>query len=692
MRGAYSLPLREFLGLKHKQEHQQKRELSQPFNPAAKPGGSYKRPSRRPPGGQSQLRLKHGEMDTFTADLISWVAGGCQPLAWETLVARKDELEAPTWLDGEILGLDSISHKVLALSLAHLVHLQGGLDNSPFEPGQDLDGGYLIQVLNLSSPHGVWELAKRLGTDSPLRTRGYLEVDREWSTRQKRNGSSPISVARFLKTDISLSVNCLGSLLGLEKLDVEDLGPSLEDLALPQAVRSQLGRLLENPPELDCPFIVYLKGTEQSGRRTLAKCLAKHFNRTLKSIRPSDGPQPGAFAIAEIPSHFDSQDFQLIKEHPSWLFLKPMEKDLSFDPESRAALVLDLGPLFTDERTILWNRQMQEAGPSFSALDITELAALDAAPGRIVEAVKRLSRSSAWEELSPEAVQERLKVALTSGKSEVPETTHAEKLKPVRSLDELCLAPEAMTRFKHILQAIRGRKEMLANWKLDPGLVGHAQGVMLFHGLSGTGKSMAAEVLAHELELPLLRMEAAEIESPYVGESESRLQKFFASVKGKPAVLLLDEVDTVLMNRSTTTGSTKRYQDNFVNTFLRELDRFEGILVLTSNHPGALDPAVERRIQFRMAFESPSAEVRAQIWKTLLGDAPIPGRQDLDFSLVAEHFPFSGGRIRNAFMDACQRAAEAGAISQDILLAACEEEQRSSIATQPFRIIRGFSA
>ena len=70
------------------------------------------------------------------------------------------------------------------------------------------------------------------------------------------------------------------------------------------------------------------------------------------------------------------------------------------------------------------------------------------------------------------------------------------------------------------------------------------------------------------------------------------------------------------------------------------------------------------------------------IWKTLLGDAPIPGREALDFSSVAERFPFSGGRIRNAFMDSCQRAAEAGAISQDILLAACEEEQRSSIATQ----------
>ena len=688
----YSVPLSQFLGLKQREESKKEREPSQPFNPAPKPEGSYKRPSRRPKDGPSLIRLKQGELDSFTADLISWVAGGCLPMAWETLVARKDESEAPTWLDANSLGLDALSHQVLAISLAHLIHIQGGLEDSPFEPGQDLDGGCLIRLLNLPVPHGVWEMAKRLDSDSPLRVRGFLEMDREWNTRQKRNGSRPISVGRFLKTGLSLSVNCLGTLLGLEKLEIEDLGPSLDDLALPQAVHTQLDRLLKNPPPLDRPFLVYLKGTEQSGRRTVANCLATHFNRSLKSIRPSDGPQPGSFAIAEIPSHFDSQDFQLLKEHPSWLFLKPMEKDISFDPECRADMVLDLGHLSTEERTNLWNRQLQEAGPSLPAVEITELVTLDAPPGRIVEAVKRLSRNSAWEELSPQAVVEHLKVALSPEKAKAPETTYAEKLKPVRSLDELCLAPEAMTRYKRIIQTIRGRKEMLTNWKLDPGLVGLAQGVMLFHGPSGTGKSMAAEVLAHELGLPLLRMEAAEIESPYVGESESRLQKFFASVKGKPAVLLLDEVDTVLMNRSTTTGSTKRYQDNFVNTFLRELDRFEGILVLTSNHPGSLDPAVERRIQFRMAFASPSAEVRAQIWKTLLGDAPIPGRESLDFSSVAVRYDFSGGRIRNAFMDACQRAAEAGAISQNILLDACEEEQRSSITTQPFRTIKGFGA
>ncbi len=687
----YSVPLSRFLGLKQREERKQEREPSQPFNPAPKPEGSYKRPSRRPKDGPSPIRLRQSELDGFTADLISWVVGGCQQLAWEALISRKDESGAPTWLKAEALGLDSLSHKILGLALAHLVHLQGGLEDSPFQPGQDLDGGCLIQFLNLQSPNGLWELATCLATDAPLRARGFLEVDREWSPHQKRKGSNPISVARFLKTEISLNLQCLGALLGLDKIETEDLGPSLEDLALPHAVRSQLERLLKNPPQLDRPFLVYLKGAEQSGRHSLARSLAKHFHLPLKSIRPSDGPQPGAFAIAEIPSHFDSQDFQLLKEHPSWLFLKPIERDMSFDPESRADLVLDLGPLSTEERTDLWSRLLKEAGPGFTEVETKELVTLETPPGRIVEAVKRLSRNSAWEELSPQSVVEHLKVALVPNKPKASETTYAEKLKPIRCLDELCLSPEAMTRYKRIIQTIRGRKEMLTNWKLDPGLVGRAQGVMLFHGPSGTGKTMAAEVLAHELELPLLRMEAAEIESPYVGESESRLQQFFASVKGKPAVLLLDEVDTVLMNRSTTTGSTKRYQDNFVNTFLRELDRFEGILVLTSNHPGSLDPAVERRIQFRLVFESPSAEVRAQIWKTLLGDAPIPGRESLDFSTVAALYDLSGGRIRNAFMDACQRAAETGAISQEILIDACEEEQRSSI-TKTLRTIKGFGA
>ncbi len=679
------------LGLKSREEPKQEQGPVQPFNPA-KPAGSRGPTSRRTRKGRACVRLKQGELDTYTAELLGWVAGGCTPASWEALIGRKNEPGAPPWLNREALGLDDLSHRVLAISLAHLVHLQGGLETSPFMPGEGLDGGCLLRHLHLTPPSGVWELAQRLGTDSALRARGYLEVEGQWSSRRKRDDASAISMARFMCTDLSLSVTSLGALLGLEQVIEDEPDPDLAALVLPKSVRATLDRLLKAAPHLDEPFSIYLKGPEQSGRRTLANCLSRHFNRTLKPTKPSDGPKPGAFILVDLPCHFDEDDWNLIKGHPGWIFLRPLQKDFLFAPEIRADLVLDLGTLEAEERKPLWERLLLEGGPSLAACDPAELATLSAPAGRIIETVKRISRGSTWEATTAEEVQARLKATLGTGSAAISEGSYVEKLKPVRRLQELCLPADAMTRFQRIIQAIRGRKEMLANWNLDPGLVGRAQGVLLFHGPSGTGKTMAAEVLAHELGLPLWRMEAAEMESPFVGESEARLHSFFASVKDKPAVLLLDEADTVLMNRSETTGSTQHYQNNLVNTWLRELDRFEGILVLTTNHANSLDPAVERRIQFRMGFESPTATVRAQIWTALLGEAPIPGRDTLDLPAVAARYPLSGGRIRNAFVDACQRAAEVGAISQELLLAACDEELQSALIPCSSRMIRGFAA
>ena len=679
------------LGLKLAEDPTEGLGPAQPFNPS-RPTGSQGPSSRRTRKPQIRVHLKQGELDTYTAELLRWVAEGCTLATWEALISRKSEAGAPPWLNHEALGLDDLSHRVLAVSLAHLVHLQGDLEASPFKPGESLDGGCLLRHLHLTRPNGVWELGQRLGADSPLRTHGYLEVEGQWSSRNKRGDASAISVARFMGTDLSLRLTCLGSLLGLERVIEEESGPDLEALVLPKSVRATLNRLLKGAPPLDEPFSIYLKGPEQSGRQTLANCLSRHFHRTLKPIKPSDGPKPGAFILVDLPCHFDEDDWNRIKGHPGWIFLRPLQKDFLFSPEVRADLVLDLGALDAEERTPLWERLLLAGGPSLAACDAAELATIPVPVGRIIEAVNRLSRSSAWEATVAEEVQARLKATLATGSPAVPEGSFVEKLKPIRRLEELCLPPDAMTRFQRIIQAIRGRKEMLAKWNLDPGLVGRAQGVLLLHGPSGTGKSMAAEVLAHELDLPLWRMEAAEMESPFVGESEARLHGFFASVKGKPAVLLLDEADTALMNRSETTGSTQHYQNNLVNTWLRELDRFEGILVLTTNHANTLDPAVERRIQFRMGFESPNAAVRAQIWTALLGEAPIPGRETLDLQAVAARYPLSGGRIRNAFVDACQRAAAAGVISQELLLAACDEELQSALSPNNNRMIRGFAA
>jgi len=463
-------------------------------------------------------------------------------------------------------------------------------------------------------------------------------------------------------------------------------------LVLPQTVRNTLNRFLRQPPPLNKPFWIFLKGPAQSGRRTLAQALTKQFGQTLRPTCMCDGPQPGNCILVELFSTTDEDDWANIKDHPGWIFIRPREQGLKLNLESRADLVLDLGALEAASRLRFWTDRLHDLGGQFATINPAEMAAVDAPPGNAIEALQKVSQSATWTDMTAAGMKSRLKELLAVSTGATQEQQYATKVIPERTLDELCLEPEAMERFQRILKSIRGRSEMLSRWNLDPGLVGRAKGVLLFHGPSGTGKSMAAEVLAQELHLPLLRVEAAELESsPYVGETENRIHKFFASTKEKPSVLLLDEADSFLMARSSAEGSTRRYQINVVNTFLREIEQFEGLLCFTSNMADGLDPALERRITYRLEFQPPTKEVRKRIWESLFQKALIPGHETLDLSTVAQAYDFNGGRTRLAFLDSLQRAAEVGRIDQRILMEACEEEHRSALPSQKTKQIRGFA-
>ena len=616
--------------------------------------------------------------------------GGCGEAAWEALIDRKHESGAPPWLDAEPLGLDDLSHQILLLAIAHLIHQQGSLEDDPFESREDFDGCCLIKHLSLPAPGGVFQLAQRLAPEATLRTRGYFYSD-EWANNQ-RGGPASVSVSRFLRTENSLSINTLGPLLGLGTTEVQPKTPGLDELVLPESVRETLSRLLLHPPPIDKPFWVYLKGPLQSGRRSLAQAMANELVMPLRPARPCDGPQPGVCLLVNLDKSWDEDDWGLIKDHPGWIFLRPLEANLSLKLETRSDLVLDFTSIEKEARIQFWSNLLKDQKGPLGSLNPTEMALVEAPPGRIIQSLQKVSQLSTWKDLTTEEAGSRLKELLQESAEATSGADYATQVVPQRTLQELCLEPEAMDRFQRILNSIRGRSAMLSRWNLDPGLVGKAKGVLLFHGASGTGKSMGAEVLANSLNLPLLRMEAAELESAYVGETEKKLHQFLASAKGKPSVLLLDEADSMLMDRSHAEGSTRRYQVNLVNTWLRELDQFEGILVFTTNHADGLDPALERRIMHRMEFKTPTKEVRKRLWESLFQKAPIPGHEALDLTSVAEQFEFTGGRTRLAFLDSLHRAAEVGQINQQILLAACEEEKRSALpGKQKSKQIRGFS-
>ena len=618
-----------------------------------------------------------GQTD-FLSALLSWAENRCPDQAWAELLARKDEPGAPLWLKADALGLDELSHRVLCLALANAIQVQDDLLNAPVPNRTELSVMKLLHSLHLNRPDALVRLTNCLLSDSPLIRLAYLSVDPRLASAG-RSDADPMGVGPFLRLKFGLNALVLGRLMG-KGPEQADQNPNLyASMVLPQTVRETLDRLMAHPEILTNKFRLLIQGPEHHGGRTLAQAIAQHLQQPLKTIKPWDGPQPGFVALLHVESSFDSDDWTTLADHPGLLVFRAGPKDCRFDIEHACNLSVDLSELNKGELILFANRRLKEAGALFDKVNPIDVAGGSGlTPGALVDAMAKIKEEAEWQGHDPDAVPHLLMKAVKRVQKDRKEFT--QEVQPKLTVADLCLDRDHMSRFLRIIQGIRGRQALLTRWNLDPSLVGKAK-VVLFHGPSGTGKSMGAEVLAHELGLPLKRIEASSLESAYVGESEQKLHKFFQEArKGNPSVLLFDEADAVLGNRSAAEGSTRRYQVSLTNAWLRELDEgFDGVLVFTTNHAQNFDPALERRIQYRLAFKEPGPTVCQSIWNNLFARAPIPGTETLNIKSIAEEFPLTGGRIRNAFLAALESAGEEGQITQQILQEACREEYQSGL-------------
>ncbi len=178
----------------------------------------------------------------------------------------------------------------------------------------------------------------------------------------------------------------------------------------------------------------------------------------------------------------------------------------------------------------------------------------------------------------------------------------------------------------------------------------------LFAGASGTGKTMAAEVVANELHLDLYRIDLSQVVSKYIGETEKNLRRIFDTAEDSGALLLFDEADALFGKRSEVRDSHDRYANIEVSYLLQRMEAYRGLAILTTNMKDALDPSFLRRLRFVVQFPFPDAESRAQIWRRVFpAQTPTTG---LDVDRLAR-LQVPGGNIRNIALNAAFLAADA---------------------------------
>jgi len=178
---------------------------------------------------------------------------------------------------------------------------------------------------------------------------------------------------------------------------------------------------------------------------------------------------------------------------------------------------------------------------------------------------------------------------------------------------------------------------------------------------------MVAGVIARELGLELYQVDLSKVVSKWIGETERNLSAIFDASEDGQVVLLFDEADSLFAKRTEVKSSNDRYANLEVNYLLQRLDAFDGIAILTTNFGGSIDPALKRRLAFRLLFPFPDEETREQLWRVHLPpELPISGR--LDLKRLAARYQLSGGYIRNACLRAAFLAAEGGcALTQEHL-------------------------
>jgi hypothetical protein len=332
---------------------------------------------------------------------------------------------------------------------------------------------------------------------------------------------------------------------------------------------------------------------------------------------------------------------------------------VSADVRLSGGVAFEIAPPTRQEQDSLWRAALLQTAPGAPNLNGTLSGALrdltsqfTLMPTEIAAAAQAAAlRAQAGEPLA-DALWEA-----SRGKTRAHLDQYAQRLRPTATWDDLVLPEAQMRTLREIAIHVRQRLQVYESWGFGARFSAGTGISALFAGPSGTGKTMAAEVLANALRLDLYRIDLSAVVSKYIGETEKNLRALFDAAEYGGAALLFDEADALFGKRSEVKDSHDRYANIEVSYLLQRMETYRGLAILTSNLKNALDPAFLRRIRFIVNFPFPDAPQRAQIWRRAFPPQTPLDRVDAD---KLARLSVAGGSIRNIALGAAFLAADEG--------------------------------
>jgi AAA+ superfamily predicted ATPase len=321
-----------------------------------------------------------------------------------------------------------------------------------------------------------------------------------------------------------------------------------------------------------------------------------------------------------------------------------------------------------------WAASLQDAGVE-AAIDPGALASrFRLTPGQIRDAVALAGSLARWRTGGDGTIAAADLTAACRAQAGLKLSKVARKVDPCYGWDDLVLPEDQLAQLHEIRDQAEHRHVVFGAWGFGRRLSLGKGLSALFSGPPGTGKSMAAEVIARELALDLYKIDLSRVVSKYIGETEKNLDRVFAAAESSNAILFFDEADALFGKRSEVRDSHDRYANVEVSYLLQKMEEYEGIAILASNLRQHLDQAFLRRLAFTVHFPFPDEESRRRIWEGAW-PAEAPLGDDVDFAYLASEYRLTGGNIRNVVLAAAFRAAtEHDCVRQSHLLHAVRRE------------------